>query len=191
MGTSVTRKQLKLMLKECIKELLEEGAFDAPLKEVLTEANVINNQQVTAADFIQQPQAQVPQYLNQINEGTSVQYQQGGFAPQQPQQGGRHPQQPMTQYAQQKNHDLVRQAAVLTGGKNGDKSSLMESIFADTMAHSKDPELAKVTGRQVAASPEQIQQDQNELQALAAIGGKGADMSRWAKIAAASYQKKQ
>ena len=168
----VTKGQLKSLLKECIKELLEEGAFNNALEEVLTEA-AQGGQQAPLSAF---------QVMN----------------PPQQQQAPATPDMSMGSF--QNPHERLRAltqatAAAAGGSSNPQQRAILENIFADTAAttlreQAMDPG-ARGTGGlsgllgEMPVSQQQAQADRDQLQALSF----GGDITRWAQAAFAGKKK--
>lgn len=178
------------MLKECIKELLDEGSFNSALKEVMLESinpGKQNSKHVSFLDVLNSSKSSVeeetgiPQYLS---EGpTRMIYEQSGLAI------------PPKQQVPDRLSNIIKATAYQqTGGEPG-RTNLMESIFADTamttlMTQRDDPESRGMNGilpTETAATKEQLKQELQVIESLAPDG----DISRWAKVAKMSQHSKK
>lgn len=206
----VTKKQFKTLLKECIKELLEEGSFNSALKEVIAESlhgkraqnnngslagisafDVMNSlRQSVTPDDDDDYSNQVPQYLNEVLGGqTKVVYEKSPLSQMT---------KPASNAHQHQNNQLsriVQQTAAQSAGSDPGRAKLMESIFADTAMTTcvmqKDDRgaggLAGLLPNETPMSSQQLKQETQAIESLAP----GGDMSRWAKVAAMSMRSKK
>jgi hypothetical protein len=206
----VTKKQFKTLLKECIKELLEEGSFNSALKEVISESlqekrtqgrndslagistfDVMNSlRQSAGTDDSDDYNSQVPQYLNEVLGGqTKVVYEKSPLSQMSRTTSNVH---------QQQNNQLsriVQQTAAQSAGSDPGRAKLMESIFADTAMTTcvlqKDDRgaggLAGLLPNETPMSNQQLRQETQVIESLAP----GGDISRWAKVAAMSMRSKK
>lgn len=160
----VTKGQLKSLLKECIKELLDEGAFNNALEEVLTEASAQQTQQ--------------PMTGHQVMREQSKDLSVGNFE---------NPNERLTALSKQ-------MAAQVAGNSSPQQKAILENIFADTAATTLQEQPMGSGGaggnmRNLLGEPQvseqQQQVDMNQLQALSM----GGDISRWAQAAFANKKK--
>lgn len=187
------------MLKECIKELLDEGSFNSALKEVMMESiqprsqgstsqhvsflDVLNSSKVN--HNIEDDETGIPQYLS---EGPSrIIYEQSHLA-----RKNQNVQQ--EQQVPDRLSNIIRATALQTAG-DPKRTNLMESIFADTamttlMTQRDDPESRGMNGllpKETAATQAQLKEELQTIEALAPDG----DISRWAKVAKMSQRSKK
>ena len=162
----VTKGQFKKMLKECIKELLDEGAFNSALKEVLTEASN-QGQPLTAHEVMNGgPQHAAPQ-----QQDMSV----GSFS-----------------NPNERLRALTQQTAALSSGGDPKQRAMLEAIFQDTAQSESGQMIMRESSQGISGihtempvSEQQVSADLNQLKALS--GGQG--IGRWA-AAAFNRQKK-
>lgn len=165
----LNKAQFKKILKECIRELITEGAFDTVIKENVAPTVVSSGRRPTANDF-----------------ASSF----GGGAPVDPEH------QPafnsvghMTPNARLQ--ELSRVAAHGASGGDPAQAKMMEAIFADTASTTLQSQLGYeshgsagiYTGED--ADPEQERQEMAALDVLS--GGRGA--GHWAALAFGKYNK--
>lgn len=172
----LNRMQFKKILKECIKELIDEGAFNKVVKE---------NFQPGSFESYSNPSRPVANDLvgNQIAP-----------APDEPS-----PVQHFSSMGQGSPNDRLREVARMTAlySTNGDQkqAKVMESIFADTAMTTLQNQMGSemsagggANGMYVgeANSKENEQIDQAQIQAL----NGGRPMNHWAALAFGKYDKK-
>ena len=201
----VTKKQFKTLLKECIMELIDEGAFKTSFKEAITESvqassnknslsgistfDVMHSLKSNQQHHQEDDSSGVPQYLNEIMVPTKTLYEKSGLSQSSKNQ---------TQQASQTNNRLaalIQHTAAEQAGQSPDRARMMESIFADTamttlMTQRDDPESREIRGLLPNETPLTQQQASRERQALETLAPSG-DISRWAKVAAMSMQSKK
>jgi len=198
----VTKKQFKALLKECIMELIDEGAFKSSFKEAITESvqtssknslsgistfDVMNSLKNNSSSNQTTDNEGIPQYLNEVLIPTKTIYEKSGLS-----------QNVINQQQNQPNARLaalIQHTAAEQAGQNPSKAALMESIFADTamttlMNQRDDPESRGISGLLPSETPITQQQASRERQALETLAPSG-DISRWAKVAAMSMQSKK
>lgn len=198
----VTKKQFKALLKECIMELIDEGAFKSSFKEAITESvqtssknslsgistfDVMSSLKNNSSSNQTIDNEGIPQYLNEVLIPTKTIYEKSGLS-----------QNVINQQQNQPNARLaalIQHTAAEQAGQNPSKAALMESIFADTamttlMNQRDDPESRGISGLLPSETPITQQQASRERQALETLAPSG-DISRWAKVAAMSMQSKK
>ena len=65
----LNKAEFKSLLKECLNELIKEGAFNNVIKEVISKSNlpvIAENKSTTTTPVKQQPQQQVPPMLKEV-----------------------------------------------------------------------------------------------------------------------------
>ncbi len=201
----VTKKQFKTLLKECIMELIDEGAFKTSFKEAITESvqassnknslsgistfDVMHSLKSNQQHHQEDDSSGVPQYLNEVMVPTKTLYEKSGLS----QNSKNQSQQP----SQTNNRltALIQHTAAEQAGQSPERARMMESIFADTamttlMTQRDDPESREIRGLLPNETPLTQQQASRERQALETLAPAG-DISRWAKVAAMSMQSKK
>lgn len=198
----ITKKQFKFLLKECIKELLNEGSFNSALKEVVAESLAVNKNKssagVSAFDILnslrssseneEKSEFKVPQYLNEImDEPSKTIYEKNSLS-----QPTRNSMNPKNQHLSL----LVKQTAAQAAGGDTKRAELMESIFADTALTSCVEQrndvgavsnLSQFLPTETPYSEQQLLTETKSIEALAP----GGDISRWAKVTAMSLASKK
>lgn len=188
----LNRSQLKSILKECVKELINEGAFNAVIKESFR--GPVGNQQqnnqnssegIWNANGVRRPAANDLQTLQSFgNAPQQMMHQQQSqqSAPQyDPNVGQMHPNARL--------QELARTVAQNSSGGNQKHAKMMESIFADTAMTTLQKQLGAgdggghgvYVGETYTAEAEHA--DVMELQALGAASG------HWANLAFGKYNK--
>jgi len=181
----LTRGEFKTMLKECIKELIKEGAFGQALSENFKGVSARNNGQQTVQQR-QQPQQQDP-YL--AERARSAARRMAGadaeFIGGQEQMGPDF--NPSPERLQNKGlQNLVDQTAFSMAKGDQKLAESYAAIFADTAIHTLPKMMAQDPNRSgyghLAAAGMQAHEEQvapEQLQSLA-VGG---DITRWAALA--------
>lgn len=161
----LNRTQFKKILKECIRELITEGAFDNVIKE-----NV-----------------QVPPARMASNDLV------GGYSNQSTSQPSSHPFAPVGQLSPaQRLRELAKLTAVHSAQGDSKQAAIMENIFADTAMTTLQQQLGTEMGGSgevylgEQANPAIEQHDQMELNALSG----GRPKNHWAALAFGKYEKK-
>jgi hypothetical protein len=175
----INRAQLKSILKECVKELITEGAFNNVIKENMgSTSNAPRNDNndtsnIWSANGVRRP---APNDLQQNHQETHYpknnnnnQYEQnvGQMGP------------------NQRLQELARTTAQNASGGNPKHAKMMESIFADTAMTTLQKQLANGDGggNGVYVGEEYTQETQQaDLADLQALGG-GAPQGHWAALA--------
>jgi len=163
----LSKSEFRAMIKECIRELVQEGAFNAVITESIG-GGVPARMPVAASDMISVP---APQNMNPY-----------GLINQQP------PSPSLVHNPVLSN--AIQMATSLVTRAKPEQAALYGQIFEDTSRTT----LQKMIGQEhehrqglggLAIPEEQAalnKEDSKSLEALAAIGG-GGDMQRWAKVA--------
>lgn len=165
----LNRAQFKKIIKECIKELITEGAFDNVIKENVQPAVP----RVAANDFV----GQVTQPSAQATQGApATSFSQVGH---------------MT--PNQRLRELSRMAAMHSSKGDQQQAAVMESIFADTAMTTLQKQMGMemtggsggglYTGEQGGHEADQI--DQAEISALSG----DRPPNHWAALAFGKYEK--
>ncbi|MFA6050795.1 MAG: hypothetical protein WC761_06425 [Candidatus Paceibacterota bacterium] len=174
----INRAQLKSILKECVKELITEGAFNNVIKESVNAAPKSDNGNNDSANIwngngVRRPAANDLQQQQNYQESTPTpknnqyDYNVGQMNP------------------NQRLHDLARTVAQNASGGNPKHAKMMESIFADTAMTTLQKQLANGEGggHGVYVGEEYTQEiQQADMAELNALGG-GAPQGHWAALA--------
>lgn len=154
--------QFKKILKQCIRELITEGAFNNVIKENVGSANLVSTvkKRPTANDFVSS---------NKLEEAAGPDTSVGNFSP------------------NERLKSLTHTAAALTSKHNPEMSSIMENIFADTAQTTLQKQLGAEGPRGAGEAflvdekftKEEIKQDMEVLDGL--TGGRG--VGHWASVA--------
>jgi len=186
----LNRLQLKSILKECVKELINEGAFNAVIKESFKgpvgnqQNNSVTNEGIWNSNGVRRPAAND---LQSFNNNAPSQYPQ-----QQQQQQSQTPQYDHNVGQMHPNarlQELARTVAQNSSGGNPKHAKMMESIFADTAMTTLQKQLGAGDGGGQGVyvgeeyTPEAEHADVMELQALGAASG------HWANLAFGKYNK--
>lgn len=162
----LNRTQFKKILKECIRELIMEGAFDNVIKE-----NV-----------------QVPPTRMASNDLVS-----NGYSNQSNPQLTNHPFAPVGQLSPaQRLRELAKLTAVHSAQGDSKQAAIMENIFADTAMTTLQQQLGTEMGGSGEVylgeqeNPAIEERDQMELNALSG----GRPKNHWAALAFGKYEKK-
>jgi len=183
----LTRGEFKMMIKECIKELIKDGSFAQALSENFKGVPTRSNGQQPVQQR-QQPQQQDPYLAERARSaarrmaGADAEFVGAGG---QEQMG--HDYNPAPERLQNKGlQNLVDQTALSMAKGDQKLAESYAAIFADTAMHTLPKMMAQDPNRagygQLAAAGMQAHEEQvapEQLQSLA-VGG---DITRWAALA--------
>lgn len=183
------KSEFKNLLKESIRELINEGAFTKPLQEALSKqqpTQVVS--EVSAFDVIREA-TKTRNGLSQLTEEQRNLIRERFSAPDDLIRQPSSAVPPGQLNTHMKN--LVKSAASEMAKGNAGQSALMEEIFADTVAttmvHQRGDmgHLAAYLPEETPMSEQQLMQEQQVLDVLAGQGGS----SRWAAVAGVKKNK--
>lgn len=173
----INRAQLKSILKECVKELITEGAFNNVIKENMSSSpsaprhNNDESPNIWNANGVRRP---APNDLQQNN-----------YESHSPKNNSQYDHNVGQMGPNQRLQELAKTVAQNASGGNPKHARMMESIFADTAMTTLQKQLANGDGggNGVYVGEEYTQETQQaDLAELQALGG-GAPQGHWAALA--------
>jgi hypothetical protein len=194
----LTKGEFKAIIKECIKELITEGAFNAVLNESLQQTNILSNRSSSSGTKTQHVGSKEKVNKERIRElvksmvspDPEEDYRHGRL-------DGRLAEKTLMKEkyvkASPELQKLVESAATTMANGNQELASQYAAIFADTAINTIPKQMAIDSNRSGYASlsalgvnPHIEKVNEEVLQSLAPKG----DMSRWAELAFGNANKK-